>query len=777
MRRIFSSILSVIWSLQKKHLLIIAGLVLSGSCFALEDSEVLTNIVVVLNLILSLILIVITPAVILAWWLLSPDWTMGDFFGLREYFLQVWVLVSNLVYIIFALLLLYMAIMQIFSGESEFAFKQKLPQFLVGILIVPFTWLIVSWTLSFANQAVAAVLSIPMGAIGSLNTNDPKTSMFHKRVIPTVLSFNLAEWQWKEAQGCKGGQTTTSDGDTVNCISAAEFVTNNGSGPFFIILIYAYDIFQINTADLVEISKLCTTSSDKASSRDCIKDMMGIIRTAGLGLIVTTFFGILIIALCWVLLARALKLWIYVMFSPLFWLAYFTGNGWGEAFHSEWGGGGGDTGMTKLGFVPFFKLAMVPVLVSAVLSFGLLFVGVMRSSFTGAQDGDSSGISVWQTVCSKDDFLVRYCITKKSDNKEEWYESSLVIGSNTADGGAPGEFAIQFKFGTSFSPLIDDAVSGKSAIGALGGAVDSVEDIFAHLIITMIALAIIWTGVKAAVEYDEVTKIAFKPFAQLGDSTVKMIQQIPSMIPLPHPALAALTPWGAKAISQGINTGLATAEANRAKDLMSVLQNPGQAEAARALESGAAKFSEVSEKLGEDLLTNDRVRRATVADLGRVIKNVKDETTRGDLEAQLRNAKDDPVKIKAVADKLESFKADQFITPLDDNDRSLLKKVKSSWGWSSEGSASNVSVTAEGNVSGLKWTNGSIKISQITRDNLSPGQISTINNRRDKLKNLSGELESARIQFLDEELGIKVPNGQSANDVAAKLLEVVPEGS
>ena len=101
---------------------------------------------------------------------------------------------------------------------------------------------------------------------------------------------------------------------------------------------------------------------------------------------------------------------------------------------------------------------------------------------------------------------------------------------------------MQFKFGTSFSPFIDDAVSGNSAIGAAGGLVDSVEDIFAHLIITMIALAIIWTGVKAAVEYDEVTKIAFKPFAQLGDSTVKMIQQIPSMIPLPHPALAALTP-------------------------------------------------------------------------------------------------------------------------------------------------------------------------------------------------------------------------------------------
>jgi len=53
--------------------------------------------------------------VILAGWLLSPDWTMGDFFGLRAYFKEVWILVANIVYIIFALMLLYMAIMQIFG--------------------------------------------------------------------------------------------------------------------------------------------------------------------------------------------------------------------------------------------------------------------------------------------------------------------------------------------------------------------------------------------------------------------------------------------------------------------------------------------------------------------------------------------------------------------------------------------------------------------------------------------------------------------------------------
>ncbi len=154
-----------------------------------DDSDVVDAIVQVMNLFFVMLTILMTPAIIMAGWLLSPDWTMGDFFGLRPYFLQIWVLVSNLTYIIFALLLLYMAVLQIFSSESNYAFKKKLPRFLVGIMIVPFTWLIVSWTLSFANQAVAAVLSIPMGAISRMQDTDSAKSHFHNRVIPTKFKI------------------------------------------------------------------------------------------------------------------------------------------------------------------------------------------------------------------------------------------------------------------------------------------------------------------------------------------------------------------------------------------------------------------------------------------------------------------------------------------------------------------------------------------------------------------------------------------------------------
>ena len=61
--------------------------------------------------------------------------------------------------------------------------------------MVPFTWLIVSWTLSFANQATAAVLAIPMGAISQMQTDTANANgnngLFHDQVIPTKLLINF----------------------------------------------------------------------------------------------------------------------------------------------------------------------------------------------------------------------------------------------------------------------------------------------------------------------------------------------------------------------------------------------------------------------------------------------------------------------------------------------------------------------------------------------------------------------------------------------------------
>ena len=107
-----------------------------------------------------------------------------------------------------------------------------------------------------------------------------------------------------------------------------------------------------------------------------------------------------------------------------------------------------------------------------------------------------------------------------------------------------------FKFDEMFSGFIGNAKDQGGKVAS--GAVDSVESIFAHIILTLIALVVIWMGVKAAVSYDEVTRIAFEPFAKFGDSVQHMVAHLPSHLPLPHPAFAALTPSGMESLAAGL---------------------------------------------------------------------------------------------------------------------------------------------------------------------------------------------------------------------------------
>jgi hypothetical protein len=67
---------------------------------------------------------------------------------------------------------------------------------------------------------------------------------------------------------------------------------------------------------------------------------------------------------------------------------------------------------------------MVPVLVSAVLSFGLLFIGVINNTFTsGALSNDGSG-----TYCTTGEFMVKYCI-KQDGGDSKGYSSYIIIGN------------------------------------------------------------------------------------------------------------------------------------------------------------------------------------------------------------------------------------------------------------------------------------------------------------------------------------------------------------
>jgi hypothetical protein len=53
-----------------------------------------------------------------AGWLMSPDWTSGDLFGIRKPMYSLWVTVSNIVYFIYAILLILIALGTMFNQEK-----------------------------------------------------------------------------------------------------------------------------------------------------------------------------------------------------------------------------------------------------------------------------------------------------------------------------------------------------------------------------------------------------------------------------------------------------------------------------------------------------------------------------------------------------------------------------------------------------------------------------------------------------------------------------------
>ena len=765
------------------------GVLLGTSCYADNaNSDGINLIVQVLDVVFAMITAVMTPAVILAGWLLSPDWTMGDFFGLRKYFLNVWILVSNLVYIAFALILLFMAVMQIFQvGESEYAFKQRLPRFLVGILMVPFTWLIVSWTLSFANQATAAVLSIPMGAIAQMQDSTAAGEdkwLFHEKVIPTKISIDLT----------KDGSNKSSevdckhlDGNSTWCISAAEFVANNGSGPYFIMMVYAYDIFKIQKTALVDLTSTCKANVDV---KGCIKNLTDVLIKFGTALITTFFFGVLTIALCWVLLMRAFKLWAYVMFSPLFWIAYFTWwKWWGEALGSE-GGGGESSGLASLSFFWFFQLAMVPVMVSGVLAFGLLFIGVISQSFSASNMTSWSGSGAAGEMCTASSgFMVRYCITPSSSTAagNQGYTSRLIIGSDPAE--KKGDYVpITFEFGGMFSGFVGDSATN-SAIGAGQGVVDSVESVFAHIILTLIALVVIWVGVKTAVSYDEVTRVAFEPFAKMGESVQHFVSHIPSYIPTPHPAFKALTPAGMGIASEALNKVTEKFDEKfihgPAKSLWELLSSPGVREwvakldeAGNDLNKAATALNEIprSQLLGTNLLPRmvDKFTDALEVAASKASGPEKDRILK--LSAEIKKNRTDQSALNDILSLQQNKETLAIAKTKDAGAEKVITKVENTLGSSSSSSWGDSFKThkidrATGAVTNSWWTTvtNATHLTENQREDIKKAFIDE--------ENIDKKLDKSLIKDKLEHLGFskdeldKIADDPTAKKVATNLLK------
>lgn len=79
-------------------------------------------------------------------------------------------------------------------------------------------------------------------------------------------------------------------------------------------------------------------------------------------------FTVVLIALVLVLFTRVIRMWMYAIFSPLFALRYFLSDKIDK-----------DNALSKFDFKEFIGLAMVPVVVSAALGFGFMFIMTFKT--------------------------------------------------------------------------------------------------------------------------------------------------------------------------------------------------------------------------------------------------------------------------------------------------------------------------------------------------------------------------------------------------------------
>ena len=405
-------------SLPRAALVALAAgaVLLPMAAFAAETSTTDPAGVQTANFILTLVNILLTPFIWLSGWLLSPSWSMGDVIGLRPRLHDMWVLVSNIVYVCFALGLLAVAFVNIFSvagADSKFQLKAMLPKFVVGLMIVPFSWFAVSAILSMSGFLTASVLQLPHSVI-DVKTGNPLSRVFIPKEV--VLDFrekkdvnaapattpisqfdasntalnapapslpspvdaaNLSAAQrtglFNSQADCHAvfsgptGGFAPKDG-LDKCVSVQQALSSNGT--YSPILYYAYGVFKIQDNKILREGK--------------VKDLSSVLEL-GLDVVFNAVFAVVLFVLLFALFAalavRAIVLWAYVVFSPVFGLMYFLKGSFSFA----------DKIGEKFSFGKFVSLAMTPVYVAAALSFGIIFLNAAQDfSFEKKADGSQS---------------------------------------------------------------------------------------------------------------------------------------------------------------------------------------------------------------------------------------------------------------------------------------------------------------------------------------------------------------------------------------------------
>lgn len=390
---------------------------------------------------------------------LTPEWTSGTVFGLSKNLKDIWVLMSNIVYFAFAFILIAIAFANIVWTQWDFALKQALPRFIVWILIVPFSWFIVQFFVSLSSILTISALNLPFEVF-----QDYKSQM-SKVDIPKNCTLNLwvlweKEWTEREKQ--------IPSNQIYSCwtekISVADLLKSDkaSDGIFGIVWLYTYWLVNIEW-----ISKI-----DEKQLRDQIKTIWDIVVKVVFDLLFIVVYAILMIALWLALMIRWIRLWIFMMLAPLFWIMYFFKKWW-------WGNGF----LQKFNFKEFIALTLTPVYAMLALSFWIFFIFVSWK---------------WMTWVTTD-------LTVKDKEVKIW----------------------------DFTLTVEWAVSNDlSVTDFLKTIWDWALWVIWALILKIFWIVVLWWAVMAALKQSQITQEIIEPISAFGTSVWNLAKSIPQYTPI-----------------------------------------------------------------------------------------------------------------------------------------------------------------------------------------------------------------------------------------------------
>jgi hypothetical protein len=98
-----------------------------------------------------------------------------------------------------------------------------------------------------------------------------------------------------------------------NCIAPIDVISKS-AGMYGYMMVYAYSVFKFQEV------------KDLPQGIDILKTGLGIVHQGIVAAIMFLVFGLLTLALVAMLLVRAIKLWVYAIFSPLFTFQFVAGS-------------------------------------------------------------------------------------------------------------------------------------------------------------------------------------------------------------------------------------------------------------------------------------------------------------------------------------------------------------------------------------------------------------------------------------------------------------------